>query len=224
MNPNPRIDLVLPTATPLGARLSSYLRLTRPPEAVLVFVGTLIGARLAGFGELSRPLLLAVATSNTLLSAASMVLNDWHDVAEDRINCPDRPIPSGDVPRRHAMVLFAGLFAAAVLIAGLADWRIGILATLVSFLSIRYTLRWKQVPFWGNGIVALAFTYTFWCWIPLVTSFNATYVVLTLSFFVFSVGREIVKTGGDAIGDALCGVRTVGVALDAGPDRYYFYF
>ena len=207
MDPNSPIRLVLSTL--FGAKLWPYLRLTRPPETLLVFVGTLIGAWLAGLEHQGHLLLIAVATSNMLLSAASMVINDWHDVAEDRINCPGRPIPAGDVPRRHAMVFFVGLFASAVLIAGLVEWRIGILTLLVSFLSIQYTLHWKKVPFWGNGIVALAFTYTFWCWIPLVGSLNATYVVLTLAFFVFSLGREVVKTGGDVMGDALCDVHTV---------------
>ena len=41
-----------------------------------------------------------LASSNALLSAASMMFNDWRDVEADRINRPARPIPSGAISAR----------------------------------------------------------------------------------------------------------------------------
>ena len=46
------------------------------------------------------------------LNAASNVLNQVHDVALDRVNKPERPIPSGAVSVGAARKLALGLYAA----------------------------------------------------------------------------------------------------------------
>ncbi|MBO0889036.1 UbiA family prenyltransferase, partial [Candidatus Bathyarchaeota archaeon] len=59
------------------------------------------------FPSLSEAVLGFLTAS--LLLAGTMVLNDIQDVQIDRVNSPDRPLPSGRVGIREAYVL-SGIF------------------------------------------------------------------------------------------------------------------
>lgn len=90
----------------------SYVRLTRPFYSVpmaLTFTLTVYYARGGDMGGLWPGAWLATAAM-LLLIAGAYALNDAADVEFDRIGAPDRPIPSGDVPRNAATVLGLGLW------------------------------------------------------------------------------------------------------------------
>jgi 4-hydroxybenzoate polyprenyltransferase len=76
------------------------------------------------------PLLLLLLTS-ALLYEAGMVLNDALDATVDRVERPERPIPSGRVARSTALGVGWLLLAGGVAMAGLVSWRIANLAPLI---------------------------------------------------------------------------------------------
>ena len=203
----------LPVTAEPAARLvavAAYLHLARPSDTALAFVGTFIGAGLAGVRE---PLLLlvvgAVGSSNALLSAASMMLNDWHDVREDRINRPDRPIPSGAVRRGRALVMSVTLFLLGFALAVLAGVPFGLGAATVIGLSVAYTSCLKPVPLLGNSTAALLSAYPLWCWILVAGFNNSLYLSASLGFVIAGIGKEVIRTAADTAGDAASGIRTV---------------
>ena len=71
------------------------------------------------------------------ISAAALILNDYFDIESDRINAPERPLPSGLVTKRDVVLLtiavtLLGLLAGAfisgtVLITTAVVWLIGFL-------------------------------------------------------------------------------------------------
>ncbi len=70
-----------------------------------------------------------VAIANGFLCAASMAFNDWHDVREDAINEPTRPIVAGRIGRFAVLQLASTLSLLGVVIAWTAPgWRFGVLA------------------------------------------------------------------------------------------------
>jgi 4-hydroxybenzoate polyprenyltransferase len=86
-------------------RLLAYLQLVRLPNVFTamadVFMGFLIAhGTLAAWREFV-PLLVA----SSCIYLAGMVWNDWFDVEVDRAERPGRPLPSGRVPMRHALIL-----------------------------------------------------------------------------------------------------------------------
>ncbi len=186
----------------------SFLRLCRWPDSSIAFIGTFIGARLGGLDLLSAPV-LALASSNALLSCASMMFNDWHDVAEDSINRPQKPIPAGLVQRSPVLVGACLAFAAGILLAGFAHPPLGLLACVVTAASVGYTLRLKGVPLVGNVLVSLLSSYSLWCWAWVLPRLDPVYLWLCVTCFVFGSGREIARTGEDLVGDAHCGIKTV---------------
>lgn len=194
--------------------LAAHLRLARPADNLFAWVGTLLGAGLSGASMSWWPIVM-VACSNALLSAGSMMINDWHGVAEDAVNRPDRPIPSGAVPRGRALAMALTTFAAGGALAALADWRFGVAALAVTGLSVLYTMKLKSVPALGNGVIGLLSAYPLWCWCLLGGFEGRAYLGAAAGFFVAGTGREMIRTGGDATGDAARGIRTVATCWGA---------
>jgi hypothetical protein len=55
--------------------------------------------------EASAAHLAALTVSSGLLYIAGITLNDYFDIEIDRKERPSRPLPSGNVPKKHAMVI-----------------------------------------------------------------------------------------------------------------------
>ena len=50
------------------------------------------------------------------IAAASMIINDIYDIDIDKINRPDRPIPSGRISLEQAKILFVGTLLISILV------------------------------------------------------------------------------------------------------------
>ncbi len=193
-------------ANPLAA-LSAHAALWRLPDAAVAFGATCIGSRLAALDSVDSSRVLELAMSNTLLFAASVVFNDWHDIGEDAINKPGRAIVSGRVSREVALAASGGLASAALALAAVVGATFLVAACVVTMASAAYTLRLKRTPVVGNVVVALVSTYALACWM-LVTPPSASYVIIVAACIAGRFGGELIKTAEDAWGDAAYGLRT----------------
>ena len=117
--------------------VSPWLRLARVSNTPTVVTDVVAGAMLADAGA-SGSTIAVVAIAAALFYTAGMILNDVLDLAVDRRDRPERPLPSGLVSVRAAIaatvVLFAigeGLLLAVDLTAGLAG--IGLIAAIVLY-------------------------------------------------------------------------------------------
>ncbi|MET9827999.1 SCO3242 family prenyltransferase [Streptomyces sp. NPDC006385] len=133
-------------------RLADLALLVRAPAALSVPGDVIAGAAAAG-----RPLgarTLGVIGSSVCLYWAGMALNDYADAAVDAVERPDRPVPSGRVPRRTALAVAGGLTAAGLGLAAAAGGRRGVGAALpLAGLVWAYDLKLKSTP---AGAVAMA--------------------------------------------------------------------
>ena len=191
--------------------LWSIAMTARLPESAVVFGGTLVGARLAHVDNWHAVALIAL--SNTLLFAASMLINDAHDVGEDVINKPKRAVASGRLPPTLASLGGAVCFVTAIVLAAFVDLRFGVLALAITLLSGAYTLWLKGVPLVGSGLVAIISTYPLSCWLLVALEPTLTYVTLIASCVAFRLGAEVLKTAEDAVGDAAQNISTVATTM-----------
>src|SRR3954463_16812892 len=98
-----------------------YVELIRPANVATALGDVLAGYTVAGLGNhAALPWLLL---STACLYAGGVVLNDFFDRDLDRIERPERPIPSRRVTAAAAGRLGAGLLAAGIFAAALADRR-----------------------------------------------------------------------------------------------------
>ncbi|MBI9076199.1 MAG: UbiA family prenyltransferase [Desulfatibacillum sp.] len=83
-------------------RIFAYLQLFRPDAALISFATFLVGAELAGGIDLSD--LLAACCITGFSTNFCYSFNSWADWEADSINKPHRPIPSGKLSPRQALV------------------------------------------------------------------------------------------------------------------------
>jgi 4-hydroxybenzoate polyprenyltransferase len=133
-------------------RLNGFLRLTRPANIVTAISDILAGAAIAGYAggmsELFSVLLLIIATIG--LYGGGVVFNDVFDADLDRIERPERPIPSGLITEKEGAVvgsalLIIGIAAAFVLSA----YPTGSIALAIACAALFYDKWGKHYFFFG---------------------------------------------------------------------------
>lgn len=126
---------------------AAYLQLVRPAN-----VATALADVLAGYAVAGRPgggALGALLAATACLYAGGVVLNDYFDREIDRVERPERPIPSGRVAAGRAALLGALLLAAGVLAALACSAVAGAVAALTAAAILLYDAWTKHQPLLG---------------------------------------------------------------------------
>ncbi|WP_416969973.1 SCO3242 family prenyltransferase [Streptomyces sp. 4F14] len=130
---------------PSDKHISDLVRLVRAPAALSVPGDVLAGAAAARTPW--DPRVLGATASSVCMYWAGMALNDYADATVDAVERPDRPIPSGRVPRRAALAVATGLTAASLGLAAATGGRRGLLGALpLAALVWSYDLGLKATP------------------------------------------------------------------------------
>ncbi|MCK9277064.1 MAG: geranylgeranylglycerol-phosphate geranylgeranyltransferase [Methanoculleus sp.] len=187
---------------------SAFVRITRPHNAVVAGLTALLGYLIAT-GTLTPPsLLLAVVV--VLITAGGNVINDIYDVEIDRINRPDRPIPSGEISLSGAKMYTVALFAGGIAFATLTTALCLAIALINSVILVAYAIWLKRIPGLGNVAVAYLAASVF--------LFGGAFagigglvqnISLAAITFLATVAREVLKDAEDVDGDAAGGARTL---------------
>ena len=134
-----------------GTRARPYLELIRVPNLFTaagdVLAGYLIVSR--GDGVVWRDLVALVAAS-VALYAAGVVLNDYFDRDVDRVERPERPIPSGRVVPATALSFGAALLGVGGLLAALVRTPSLLTAAVLAGAILLYDARGKRIPYLGS--------------------------------------------------------------------------
>jgi geranylgeranylglycerol-phosphate geranylgeranyltransferase len=146
-------------------RLRLYWEFARPFTLIAPALGMLSGGVTAlGAGvplHLTSGLLLRIGLGTLMaaaLNGASNGINQIYDLAIDRINKPQRPIPSGRLSIREAGLVTAALYLLAVLLAALVNLQCLVLAAAAAVLTLIYScppLRTKRFGVLANFTIAI---------------------------------------------------------------------
>lgn len=119
-------------------RFLPYLQLMRLPALFTALADTFAGLMMnhSSLSPASDFVWLLLATSGLYLSG--MVFNDLFDVEQDRAERPNRPIPSGAVPRSHALMLGTVLMVGGLGCAALVRFHSLLLACLLAGCILAY--------------------------------------------------------------------------------------
>ncbi len=187
----------------------AYLELMRPVDGLMAAFAVLIGYFIAA-GQLALlPLPLAMA-SVFFFSGAGIALNDYFDLEMDKVNAPNRPIPSGKIGKKKALCFSLALFALATALAAFINSYCLGLAALNVFLEIAYAWRLKKIALLGNftdsWFPASSFLYG-----ALASGLLGIVPWLALLAFLANAGREIFGDLEDFRGDKKHGAKTLPV-------------
>ncbi len=174
--------------------MKHWFSMLRPFNGVMAIVAVWLGYALATKTiALPVDVILACASAFLILSAG-MVANDFFDRHIDKKNKPHRPIPSGKIPAKHALLVSIALFIVGIGLAGLVNNLVLGIAIIASALLYTYAETTSKKKFIGNAVVAASTGLTF-IFGEAVTGTVGSPVVILLALVAFysTWAREIYK-------------------------------
>ena len=191
----------------------AYLELARPLNGMIAFISAWLGGIFASSGSTANLLdirLLLVSIASLLLLSAGNAVNDYCDYNIDRVNRPQRPLPSGRIQRRHALIFATVLIILGIYLGTRINKNATGIAVLVSAALVSYAFWLKRTVFVGNLVVAGLTGLTFISGGVAIDSVQGT-LVPAIFAFLFTAAREIIKDLEDIEGDRKNKIRTLAI-------------
>jgi geranylgeranylglycerol-phosphate geranylgeranyltransferase len=191
------------------AKINGLIRLIRPVNCIVMSFAVLVGASLAGISAVHWLSLVYGAVTAFTLCGASMAINDYYDYEIDRINEPQRPIPSGAVSLRAALVFTGFLTAVGLVSAVLISFYCLVFSLVAWVIMVAYVTVGKRSGFTGNLLVSACVAAPFLYGSLVAVSKIAPNILLFAS--MANTGREIAKGIVDVQGDRSHKIKTLAV-------------
>lgn len=185
--------------------MNPYLEILRPGNAIMAVIAIFLMAVISGKFTLEA---LMAGVVVFIVTGAGNSINDYFDHKIDAINKPERPIPSGRISLKTALIYSIFLFVMGIVLAFLINLLLGMIAFLSSILMIFYARDLKTKCLIGN--LSISFL-TGLCFVFGGIAVGQIMVSIYLGFFAFlmTMAREIVKDMEDVEGDKLEGANTL---------------
>ena len=201
-----------------SSKIMGLWRLFRFELPLFAGINVIVGALLAlGTVPTFQQALLGFL-SVFFISATSLILNDYFDIESDKINAPDRPLPSGLVTKQEVLWLSTVIamfgFAAAYFINILAF----LVAIIIWFIGFLYNWRLKRTGLPGNLLVGISVGMTFvFGGIVVGEPFVGMVWFFAVVALLIDLGEEIAADAMDMEGDKEAG--SVSLAVKLGPEK-----
>ena len=187
--------------------MNSYFEILRPANAFMALVAVILMA-----------IVDHVYTWNILLGAVCVfistgsgnAINDYYDADIDKINKPERPIPSGRIKKETVLYYSIILFIISTLLGLYISIDTAIVVFICAILEIVYAMDLKERMLIGNIVVGLLTGLTF-VFGGLITNDIFTGSILGLFAFLMTLSREIIKDCEDIEGDLSDGAHTLAI-------------
>ncbi len=190
--------------------LRGTIDLIRPINSIMVGFAVMVGISVVSpINIVTMPSLLGFLTG-FFISSFSMVMNDYYDMEVDKVNRPDRPLPSGRVPPNSALILASVLLIFGIASSILISLNNFIIASAFAFLAWLYNFWGKRKGLVGNMMVAASVAIPFiYGGMAVGHADNLLLLWLALISFLATTGREVVKTICDIEGDKIRNVMSI---------------
>ncbi|MDD4126932.1 MAG: geranylgeranylglycerol-phosphate geranylgeranyltransferase [Methanomicrobium sp.] len=192
--------------------LKGYLNIIRPVNSIVAGFAVLLGIIIAkGMIPYESLIMIPLVAA---ITAAGNVINDYCDREIDAVNRPKRPIPSGAVSPKGAIIFSAALFLIGILISIFINSLCLGIAVFNSFLLVIYAKKLKIMPLIGNIAVSYLSASIF-LFGGAFFGFDGLYqntVVFFITFFAM-LSRELLKDAEDIKGDMEGGAKTLPILI-----------
>lgn len=201
-------------------RLKGLYKLARPFNALSGALAVFLGGYVAGTGEWLNVGLAGLVAF--LVTGAGNAWNDYLDIEIDKINQPQRALPSGIVSPLAAVRLSLVLTAVALLISAFINLPSFLIVLVFSIILYLYSWKLKSTVLMGNLTVAITSAMTVIFGGAAAGNVRPTLwlaVIITTAI----LGREILKTIADYEGDLRQQCRTIATVWGKRTARIFFY-
>lgn len=211
--------------------MQTYLKLMRSGNCLMAAIAAVVGVFIAYTIVVANNTFLIqfpifdatkVFLVVFMITGAGNAINDYFDVEIDRINKPERPIPSGKIGLRTALYFSLALFTIGTMLAASINLICGAIALINSLLLIYYASTLKRTALLGNVAVGYltGSTFLFGGAVFFENGGINGIVVLFLLATLATIAREIVKDIEDIEGDREDGARTLPILIGAKKAAY----
>ncbi len=190
----------------------SYIKIIRPLNFFFVGLCVAMGAYYPEY-ELTAGIwqLLSAIVSAMFIAAAGYVINDYYDLEIDRVNKPERVLPSGKMKVRTALIYSILLFLAGII---LSYFTFSVICLLIAFINsiflFLYARFFKREFMVGNLLVAYAASSCFIYGGVAGNNIKNSLVIAAFAF-LYTFLRELVKDLEDVKGDREAGAATIAI-------------
>ena len=148
------------------------------------------------------------------ISAAALIINDYFDLDTDKINAPERPLPSGLVTKQEVVFLFG--------VVTVLGWGAAYLINLYTFgvavvvwgVGLLYNWRFKKAGLLGNLMVSFSVGMTFiFGGVAVGRPFEKVVWLFAVLAFLINLGEETAADAMDLEGDRETGSRSLPVLI-----------
>lgn len=135
-------------------RVGSFLKIARPANVLTAISDIIAGIAISGLFSTSiidnkLEAIILLVTSTTGLYSGGIVFNDIFDFEEDRLNRPERVLPSGKISKSEAIIFGSTLFIIGIISAFFVSALSGFLAIAITVLALSYDKFGKHHSFLG---------------------------------------------------------------------------
>lgn len=194
---------------------TAALQLTRPLNVAIAMLSVLIAVLITRVEFHWLPVVLACLSAG-LIMAGGNTINDYFDIDIDRINKPQRPLPSGSIPPNAARLLAYLEFITGNFLAVFISDAAFLMALFFTALIYWYSARLKRIALWGNLAVSLSTAAAF-VYGALAVGNPAAGIFPAILAFLFHFAREIIKDMEDVAGDQKNGADTLPIRYGMRP-------
>ena len=196
---------------------------TWPP----LIVGVMCGAAASGNYHWSDPSdiakgILCILLAGPVLAGFTQTMNDWYDREIDRINEPDRPIPSGIISEGEVKAQIWGLLGIGLGISVVLDlwahheWPVNVALTIFGvFMAYIYSappLKLKQNGWTGSFALGMSYiALPWWAGQGLFGTLDWKTMVLTVFYSLAGLGIAIINDFKSVEGDRATGMQSLPV-------------
>ncbi len=148
------------------------------------------------------------------LSGSAMILNDYFDIEVDKINAPQRPLPSGLISSK-AVIVFTTIITVIGLVASFFINRLAVLLYIIFWIiGFLYNWKFKEKGLVGNLFVSLSVSITIVLGSIVVDNpLNKGVLIFSIMLFLFNLGEEIAADAMDIAGDKKRNIKSIAILI-----------
>lgn len=192
---------------------TGFVKIIRPINCTMMGLAVVVGGVIASGSFNLDPRLFYGSLTGFFLAGVINVLNDIHDLELDRINRPERPLPSSEIKVRPAAAWASVLLAIGLASASLVSAVCLAFAGIAALLGALYNRSIKRTGLPGNVVVAAIVSLPFvYGWLAVGDGDRPLLWLFFTTAFCAILGREVLKGMADVEGDSQKGIRTIAVA------------
>ena len=192
----------------LTKKLKAVVKISRPSNVLISTLTIFIGVIIFSKDEINIALAIIAGLCGGLIDAGGNIINDYFDVEIDRINKPERPLPSGSISKHEALALYIISTLTGIILGLNLDTISSAIVILSALVLFMYSFRLKFIPLVGNFTIAFMTGLAFIFAGSVAGNFKSALIPASFAFLI-NLGREIIKDIEDIEGDMKCGIKTL---------------